>query len=565
MPNAAGHWREAHKSVETGKAYDQGRMRTRAVVLVLAVLWSTAGFGNARQKDTFEIAGVLRDATGHVVPGASVHLRREGGAQLQERKTDSAGNFVFPDLNAGSYVVSASKGNERSEDVLVGGKGGVIEHVELKLGNGANRSGNAKNSNGAKTSEMEFSDLPTFTIAGVTDWTAAGGHGSDTNLRISESLTRETLGLKAEPNVAHPADTASREQSLRKQLETSPRDPRANEELGRLYLNAERYSEAVGPLEIAYELDPTQRENEYNLALALDRSGDPRESRVHVDRLLAAGDKPEWHRLAGEVDEKLGDALGAVQEFNQAIKKDPSEENYFAWGTELLEHRAIWQAKEVFESAVKAYPNSQRLLTALGTALFSAALYKEGAERLCQASDLNPNDAEPYLFMGKMEIASPDPLPCIEAKLQRFVNLRPADAVANYYFAMAYWKQAGRSAPPETLANVERFLSKAVEDDPKCSSAYLQLGVIQASRSNYKTAAEYYRKAIEADPSSSEAHFRLGVAYDRLGEKDKAAPEFQLHDELEKKQAAAVDRQRREVKQFLVLLEGNGENKSTQP
>ncbi len=33
--------------------------------------------------------------------------------------------------------------------------------------------------------------------------------------------------------------------------------------------------------------------------------------------------------------------------------------------------------------------------------------------------------------------------------------------------------------------------------------------------------------------------------------------EFQLHDEIEKLQAAAVERQRREVKQFLVVLEGS--------
>lgn len=541
-------------------------MSIKAGIPFLAVLCWGAICGSAGQQEKFEIAGVVRDDAGRVVPAASVRLQGPANAQAAERKTDAAGAFVFSGLEAGTYLVSASSGTEQSDVVSVRAARGSVEHVELHLTNGSQDSEQRKRNEDGKPAGIEFSDLPNFTVAGVTDWTAAGGHGSDSSLRTSESLTRETLALKAEPkSTAHLVRDASTEQYLRKQLDTSPRDLKANEELGRWYLNAGRYSEAVAPLETAFELDPTQKENEFQLARALNRSGQPGKARAHVDRLLAAGDKPEWHRLAGEIDENLGDPLGAVRAFELAVKEDPSEENYFAWGTELLQHRAIWQAKAVFESGVKAHPNSSRLLTALGTALFSAALYRESADRLCQASDLSPNDVEPYLFMGKVEIAAPDPLPCIEARLQRFVDLQPTSALANYYYAMAYWKQHEKSTSPQVLEYVENLLRKAVEADAKCSSAYLQLGVIQASQSQFDKAAEYYQKALGADPLSTEAYYRLGVAYDRLGEKAKAAEAFRLHDELEKKQAAAVDQQRREVKQFLVLVGGSSDNKSTQP
>jgi tetratricopeptide (TPR) repeat protein len=535
-------------------------MRTRAVISCLAVLWFTAIFSNAWQQDSFEIKGVVRDEAGHGVPEAVVRLQTQGNARAQESKTDSAGSFVFSGLNAGLYVISASKGDERSGNVPVRGASGAVQRVELTLSK-------STNPNSGKSTEMQFSDLPNFTVSAVTDWTAAGGHGSDSSLRTSESLTRETLQLKDEARNAAPttADVNEMEQRLRKMLKTSPQDYKANAELGRLYLNAKRYSEAVAPLETAYEVDSTQKDNEYELAFALNRSGDPTKARVHVNRLLAEGDKAEWHRLAGEVDEKLDDPLDAVHAFERAVKEDSSEENYFAWGTELLQHRAIWQAKEVFESAVKAYPNSPRLLTALGTALFSTALYEKAAQRLCEASDLVPNDAEPYLFMGKVEIAAPNSLPCIETKLQRFVELQPTNSLANYYYAMAYWKQRAKGADSQALNRVQKYLSKAVESDPKCSSAYLQLGVIQASQSHFNEAAEFYQKAIEADPLSTEAHYRLGIAYDRLGEKAKAAEEFRLHDELEKKQAAEVERQRREVKQFLVLVGGDEKEKASHP
>ena len=512
----------------------------------------------AWQQDSFEISGAVRDDAGHPVADASVRVQGRGDARAQEHTTDSAGTFAFRGLKAGAYVVSASRLGENSAEVSATGASGEIRHVELTL---------VKPPAGGKAAEMEFSDVPNFTIAAVTDWTAAGGHGSDTSLRASESLTRETLNLKPAPQNSAPSETdaKAKEQQLREALKRSPRDLAANQQLGHFYLSEERYAEAAAPLKTAYELDPANERNEYELALALARSGEPANAQAHLARMLAKGNRPEWQLLAGETDESLGDPLGAVRAYEQAVKQDPSEENYFAWGTELLQHRAVWQAREVFEVGVKAHPNSSRLLTALGTALFSGALYEEAAKRLCEASDLNPHDQEPYLFMGKVETVAPDRLPCVEAKLERFVTLQPTNALANYYYAMAYWKQHGKRSDAEIVSHVQTYLANAIKADPKCSSAYLQLGVIRASQSAYRDAADFYAKAIEADPHSSEAHYRLGVAYDRLGEKDKAAQEFTVHDELERQQAAAVDRQRREVKQFLVSVGGNQHDKDAEP
>jgi Spy/CpxP family protein refolding chaperone len=51
----------------------------------------------------------------------------------------------------------------------------------------------------------------------------------------------------------------------------------------------------------------------------------------------------------------------------------------------------------------------------------------------------------------------------------------------------------------------------------------------------------------------SEAHYRLGTAYDRLGERDKAKLEFDLHETIDREQKAQVEQQRRAIKQFQVL------------
>jgi Flp pilus assembly protein TadD len=202
---------------------------------------------------------------------------------------------------------------------------------------------------------------------------------------------------------------------------------------------------------------------------------------------------------------------------------------------------------------VKAHPQSARLLTGLGTALFAGARYDEAARSLCAASDLEPANPEPYIFMGKVEMAAPTPLHCIQPKLAQFVRQKPDNSLANYFYAMALWKQQEHSADKAAMAQVETLLTKAVSLDAKCSDGYLQLGILAASEQDYEKAIGLYGKAIDADPQSGDAHYRLGVAYDHVGEREKAAREFQLHDEIEKRQAAAVEQERRDVKQFVVV------------
>ncbi|MBW8870585.1 MAG: hypothetical protein JF563_07455, partial [Acidobacteriales bacterium] len=300
------------------------------------------------------------------------------------RKTDAYGSFGFSSLKTGTYVVSASKGERHSSEVTVTlATDGAVQRVELTLSSA---------SGSGELPQMEYSDAQKFTVAAVTDWTAAGGHGSDTNLRTSEALNRETVRLKPEPTKAL---TPASERELRATLERSPQDLKANENLGRFYLATERYSDAVAPLQTAYSLDAANERNEYDLSIALARSGDLAAARGHLRHLLSRSDKPEWHRLAGEIAEESGDSLSAVREFERAAKEDPSEENYFAWGSELLEHRAIWQAKEVFESGARDYPHSARMLTAFhgkgrDCSPKLIALYRNQTSAVCADATIKP-------------------------------------------------------------------------------------------------------------------------------------------------------------------------------
>jgi tetratricopeptide (TPR) repeat protein len=261
------------------------------------------------------------------------------------------------------------------------------------------------------------------------------------------------------------------------------------------------------------------------------------------------------HRLLGDRAEHSGDPLAAVREYEQAVRLDPSEQNYFAWGTELLLHRAIKPAAEVFTKGSAAHPKSARTLAGLGAALYASGAYAKAARRVCEASDLQPADPTPYLFLGKMEKAAPDPLPCVVEKLARFTHDQPANALGNYYYAVALWKQSRGPENSPALQQAAALLQMAVTADPKLDEAYVQLGILYAAQGNPRQAIRAYKKAIEANSQSSEAHYRLALAYKRVGEDLKSEQQMQLYKQVAKTEAAAIEQQRREIRQFLIVLQ----------
>jgi tetratricopeptide (TPR) repeat protein len=466
---------------------------------VLAVLAATLGnFSTAAalarnpsppQSGAITVEGTVRNPAGEPVAGASVLLEEKGNATPVETKTNADGTFVLSAARAGTYTVRAQKSGLRDAvaDALVLSPGDK-KHVDLVL-----------TSPGA----MEFKDEPNFTVAGVTDWTNLGLHGSDASSRTSEALAKETLTLKS--------------------------------------TESEKASGGASG-------------NQYDLALGYRAKGDFAQAREQVRRVLAMADNAEGHHLLGDLDERLGDPLAAVREYEQAARMDPSEQNYFEWGTELLLHRAAQPAVEVFTKGSSAHPNSARMLAGLGAAFYTVGSYDEAARRLCDASDLQPSDPAPYLFLGRIEKATPAPLPCSEQKLARFARDQPANALANYYYAISLWKRNKGSENPAGLQQAKALLEKAVAIDPKLDEAYLQLGILHSTRSDFEQAIRAYKKAIEVNPHLGEAHYRLGLAYQRIGEKTKAQQEFQVYKQVQKTEAAAIERQRRELRQFLIIL-----------
>ena len=531
----------------------------------LAARAAVAQTPSPSQLDAIAVDGTVRNSAGEPVTGASVVLEEKGGTRRLETKTDAEGKFSFIVRHAGMYTATVEKAGfgKCVTDPMPLLSVGQMKQLDLHLqtASAAQPSSSAATSSGA----MEFKDEPNFTVAGVTDWSGAGGHGSDTSLRTSEALARETLALKSSrPNETSHGDAAGdakgresleTENKLRAAVARTPESFEANHQLGEFYLRSGKYREAIASLKTASQSNAEDVANAYDLALAYRGNGDLVLARdLALKTLAKAEGHAGLHGLLGDLDERLGDPLGAVREYERAATLDPSEPNYFEWGSELLLHRAVRPAVMVFKKGSVAHPNSARLLVGLGAALYADGSYDEAAGQLCRASDLKPEDATPYLFLGKMEVTSPTSFSCGEEKLARFVQNQPGNALANYYFAMEILKRNLESKSPADSQQAEALLKKSVAIDPKLGEAHLQLGILYAAQGDSEQAIAAFKKAIEVTPSLGEAHYRLSQLYKRSGEKAKSDQEIQLYKQAEKSEADEVERQRREVQQFLIIL-----------
>jgi tetratricopeptide (TPR) repeat protein len=496
------------------------------------------------------VQGVVRDSLHKPVAGAEVHLQIESGTQSLSAFTDSKGAFRFSALRKGNYSLRAGmsgKGKAAVRPVILGQN--ETKTLDLTL----------------SPEELTFFDQPTFSVAGVTDTTNLGGHGSDTVVRTKDALAKATvsLGTTASSSFRPSAQSAEREDILRATVAREPENFEANHRLGTMLLDEGKPREALPYLEQASRIQPGDYDNAYKLALACASSGNYAQARANVRALLAKQEKAELHHVLGDVAEKTGDPLEAVREYQRAAQLDASEPNLFDWGAELLMHHAPEPAAEVFLIAHRSFPRSVRILVGLGVAWFVHGSYDQAIQYLGEASDLNPDDPKPYLFLGKIQSVEANPSTAVAERLARFARLQPQNAFANYYYAVSLWNQRKGPEDAQTEGQVESLLEKAIALDPKLSEAHLQLGILYSERKDFPRAIAAYQQAAALNPHLEQAHYRLAQTYRLIGQNDKAQNELRLFEQISKERAEQVERERREIKQFVYTLRGQGS--SSQP
>jgi tetratricopeptide (TPR) repeat protein len=435
--------------------------------------------GQAAGKEGLPVVeGRVCDPQDRAIAGAEVSLESSVTGHTLVSTTDPQGHFRFDRVPAGIYTLEAK---------LEGYKGGregpfVLPERETKpivlfLSRSASNT-------------IEFSDEPAFTVAGVTDTTALGGHASGPMVRSSNALSKEAVALAREGASQPDAD---------------PRRP--------------------------------------------EQGGAANESSIRAR--LALEDTADLHAQLAEIEESEGRPLEAVKQYQRAAEMQPTEPHLFAWGAELLLHHAPEPAIEVFRKGQRLHPRSSRMLIGLGAATYAQGSKDQAEQIFLQACDLNPSDPTPYLFLGRMQAGENiEPAGWTE-RMKRFVSLHPENAMAHYFYAVALTKEE-RSR--EKFAEAESQLKTAIELDPHLGNAYLQLAILRSEREDFSGAIAAFQKAIENTPLADDAHYRLAQIYRRTGEPGKASKEIEEFKQITEQKNKLAARERHEIQQFVYTL-----------
>jgi tetratricopeptide (TPR) repeat protein len=445
-------------------------VRAFAVCAVLTALSVASIYSQDKSNQEFAtVTGTVCDFEHRPVENATVFLESGKHAHKFTVQSDSQGRYRFESVPAGSYALRAIKpGYGVARDVPVVLQKAENKSIQLQL-----PAEDVGASGTDRAAAVNFSDEIHFSVAGVSDPSNLGGHGSDTVLRTKEALARETASLNREA-AAQPSNDS------------------------------------------------------------------------HVVKDLA-----DTHLRLAEAAESAGRPLDAVREYQRAAEMEPNEAHVFAWGADLLLHRAFEPAIEVFAKGHGLYPDSVRMLLGLSVATYDQGAMEQGKELLLEACDLNPGDPTPYLFLGKLQDAEKIEPQGWTERFKRFAGLHPNDALAHYYYAMALGKQEAGS---ENVALIESELKRAIEIDPQLGGAYLELGILYSQRKDYPGAISAFQKAIEITPLPAEAHYRLGQVYGRMGETEKVSKEITLFKKISEQKNSEADRERHKIQQFVYTL-----------
>src|SRR3981189_2152131 len=222
-----------------------------ALVSMVALVDARAqGKKSASAAEKFgSVQGHVRDASGRPVENTTVSLHLSGpsiattglpGLPTQITHPDSQGAYQFSTVEEGDYVVLGGMADKPPLGRKVHITRNATETIDLDLP--ARLTDEAKNAAPVKpapekpvASGPEFFDEPQFTVAGVTQASNSGGHGSDTVLRTTEALAKATVSLGKEPTASSKEASATTESSLRDAVTRNSDNFSANRQLGKLF------------------------------------------------------------------------------------------------------------------------------------------------------------------------------------------------------------------------------------------------------------------------------------------------------------------------------------------
>jgi tetratricopeptide (TPR) repeat protein len=293
-------------------------------------------------------------------------------------------------------------------------------------------------------------------------------------------------------------------------LAKNPRCWMAYQNLGGVYLKADRPELAVPQFERALAINPNDTEALNELGVAELHAGRLEVAVGHLRRALAlAPADPETHLNLGVALLQAG-SPESTDEFARALELDPHSVGALKNLALAAERANHWpEAVGYFQRASGLEPGNAETRASLGAALLNTGDLPRAARELAASLALHDGTAPVHFNLGAV-LAQEGKTDEAEAEFQRAVALDPQLEPALANLANARMRKGDAAA-------AVAYLERALAVDPANAPLRNNLGIALAKTGRLEAAAEAFQRALDADPGYEPARRNLAAARHELG------------------------------------------------
>lgn len=315
-------------------------------------------------------------------------------------------------------------------------------------------------------------------------------------------------------------------------LRAHPTSPEPYAQIGLLEARQEHFAQAIPYYRKALAINPAVSGLRLNLALALFKSSQLKESISEFQTVLkgAPADSPDAQRctiLIGMAYYGLADYSEAAPFLKQAVVSDPNNLTLLL----ALAHSYLWSKQ--FQSVLDTYhqilalnPDSAEADMLAGEAL-DEMKDNEGSTKMFRAAvKANPKEPNAHFGLGYL-LWTQKQYPEAAQEFQAELVNDPNHVQSSLYLADAKLQM-------NQTADAEQILRKVAQSDPSLALAHLDLGIIATNAGHNDEALRELIITAKLIPNDVNVHWRLARLYRQMGMKDEAKAEFEKASTLNK-------------------------------
>lgn len=214
-------------------------------------------------------------------------------------------------------------------------------------------------------------------------------------------------------------DYAKAEQAYTAALEIDPKSPDAELGLGEALAKQDRLSDAAPHFEKAAALNPKYSDALLQLASLFEAHKQPEQAIALYQKFP---DDPGAQERLGELLLASGKPADAIEHFQAAIAKSPTEANRVALADAYLKNKEPDKALPLIEQILATNPNNYEIRMLHGRIIRDQRKFPQAAEEFYHAAQIKPDSAEAWSEMASVLVIAED-YPHAIAALDRLAGL----------------------------------------------------------------------------------------------------------------------------------------------